>query len=68
MNSLDQDSPDILSGLIWITTVRHADGIPERFLFFLEANMQMIKKYAKLSNMQRVNLLTVSNNSINLEI
>ena len=28
-----RSGPIKLSGLIWIETVRHADGIPERFLF-----------------------------------
>ena len=40
--------------LIWIHTVRHSDGNPERFFFFKKKSADD-KKHAKLPSRQRVN-------------
>ena len=47
-------------GLIWIQTIGHSDGIPERFfekklIFFFLKNLQTTKKHVKLPSMQKVN-------------
>ena len=48
-----------MSGLIWIQTVWHFDGIPERIFqkVDFEKNQQTTKKHAKLPSRQRVGLL-----------
>ena len=51
-------------GLIWIQTVWHSDGIPERFFFFfwkkfiLKKSTDDKKKHAELPSMQRVKSLS----------
>ena len=46
-----------MSGLIWIQTVLHSDGIPERFFLkkLIKKYPQTTKKRAKTPSMQRVN-------------
>ena len=44
-----------MTGLIWIQTVGHFDGIPDRIFEnndSEEKNQQMIKKHAKLPSIQ----------------
>ena len=46
-----------MSGLIWVQTLRHFDGIPERIFRKVDfgKNQQTAKKHEKLPRMQRVN-------------
>ena len=53
-----QIRPNKASKLIWIQTVWHSDGIPERFIFkanFEKTKQQTTEKHAKLPSMQEVN-------------
>ena len=49
--------PDKMSGLIWIQSVWHSDGIPERIFrkVYFENNRQRTKKHEKFPRGQRVN-------------
>ena len=52
-----QIRPDKMLGLIWLQTVWHFDGIPERLfekVYLKKKNLQITKKHAKLPSMQRV--------------
>ena len=53
---MDQIRPDKMSGLIWIQTVWHSYGIPERFFLkkLMFKKIQMTKKHAKVPSTQRV--------------
>ena len=58
-NSLDPIRPDKTSGLIWIQTVWHFDGIPERFFLKKLIEKKKTKKHAKLPSMQRVKIKSI---------
>ena len=61
-----QIRPDKTSGLIWIKTVWHADGIPEQIFeeVDFDKNQQAPKKHAKLPSGQKLTLLAGVWNSL----